>query len=332
MIYNFRHDKERTDDVSARIRDDKEISQGWGGGGEACLNLRQEDFIDETVNYHKLRTTRIPSNLTRMRDFKDGDLLIMPHLPEYGKVSIHIVNGNFPSCYRYDKTDDTCQNHRIAINDSIGLNGEFSIYGTELLEYRASLRSLQLPVLPIPYFFEIFSNIIEANRSNQSYRIDKSEMEDFLNDIYKEIKNVVTKKLRNMPASGRDISFEGICERLLRINGYEIESRNQYDRQGGDVDLRCRRSRSDTFVFESGEVTLFVQIKKHEENTDEYAVNQVLKMLEKESSADGCVMSMADGFTDEAIRLAKDHGIVLLNSDEICRLLMPHLSQRSSAI
>ena len=334
MIYNFRHDKERTGEVLTRIRDDKEISQGWGGGEEANLDLRQEDFVGKTFTYYEgeyCRTTRIPSNLTRIRDFNDGDMLVMPHLPEYGKVSIHIVDGDYPSCYRYETADDTDQNHRIKIKDSFGLHGEFSIYGTELLEYRASLRSLQFPVLPIPYFFDIFSNIVKANRSSQSYRIDESKMEGFLNNIYKEIKNVVTKKLRYMPASGGEISFESLCERLLQINGYTIERRNQYDRQGGDIDLRCKRSRRDTFVFETGEVTLFVQIKKHEGNTDEYAVKQVLKMLKKEPYADGCVMSMADGFTDEATRLAKKHGIVLMNSDEICRLLMPHLSQSSSA-
>lgn len=331
MIYNFRHDKGRMSEVLTRIRDDKEISQGWGGGGDAYLDLDQEDFVDKAFTYYKgkyMRTTRIPSNLTRIRDFSDGDMLVMPHLPEYGKVSIHIVEGDYPSCYRYEKADDTDQNHRIKIKDSFGLGGEFSIYSTELLEYYASLRSLQLPVLPIPYFFETFSDIVKAKKSEPSHRVDKSDLDDFLNDVSSEIKRVVTEKLRFMPASGGEISFEGICERLLQINSYEIVGSNEYDRQGGDIDLRCKRSRRDISIFEGGEVTLFVQIKKHGGNTDEYAVNQVLKMIANEPHADGCVMSMADDFTEDAIRLAENNGIVLLNGDDICRLLMSHLSQR----
>ena len=169
MIYNFRHDKNITEEVSARIRDHKEISQGWGGGVEANLDLHQEDFVSKAFTYYNCRTTRIPSNLTRIRDFNDGDMLVMPHLPEYGKVSIHIVDGDYPRCYRYEASDHTHQNHRIKIKDSFGLKGEFSIYGTELLEYRASLRSLQLPVLPIPHFFEVFSDIVQENRLNQSH-------------------------------------------------------------------------------------------------------------------------------------------------------------------
>ena len=328
MIYNFRHDRGRAGEVSARIRDHKEISQGWGGGLEANLDLHQEDFVSKTFAYYKgeyCRTTRIPSNLTRIRDFKDGDMLVMPHLPEFGKVSVHIVDGDYPNCYRYETADDTHQNHRIKINDSFGLDGEFDIYSTELLEYRASLRSLQLPVLPIRYFFEVFSDIVKANRSDPSHRIVKSELEEFLNGVvYDGIKNVVTEKLRSMPALGSGISFEGICERLVQINGYKIENRNQYDRQGGDIDLRCIRSRRDISIFESGEITLCVQIKKHWEKTNEDAVKQVLKMLDNEPRADGCVMSMADGFTDEAIRLAESNGIVLLNRDDICGLLMSY--------
>ena len=106
-------------------------------------------------------------------------------------------------------------------------------------------------------------------------------------------------------------------------------ARNQYDRQGGDVDLVCKRSRQDTSVFESGEVTLFIQIKKHEGTTNEEAVNQVIQMLEPE--AHGCVMSAADDFTPEARRLANANGIVLLDRHEICGLLMSLLSKRAGS-
>ena len=123
MIYNFRHDRNITSDIADRIRSEKEISQGWGGCGDVDLNLRDENFINKTFKYHKCRTTRTPSNLTYMRDFKDGDLLVMPRLPTYGTVSIHIVDGDYPDCYRYDTTDQTSQNHRIKVGESFGLDG-----------------------------------------------------------------------------------------------------------------------------------------------------------------------------------------------------------------
>ena len=112
MIYNFRHDKSGTEEILIRIDRDKQISQGWGGGAGADLDLRNNDFVVKTFAHYGLKTTRIPSNLMRIREFKDGDMLITPHLPEYGTVSVHIVHGDFPNCYSYDVSDETHQNHR----------------------------------------------------------------------------------------------------------------------------------------------------------------------------------------------------------------------------
>ena len=266
-----------------------------------------------------------------MREFKNGDILVVPHIPEYGKVSVHIVDGDFPDCYSYDVSDDTHQNHRIAFKDSYGLKSEISIYNEKLLAWRAKLQWLRLPVLARPDFSEAFSDIVTRMKSDPSLSFGPSELDDFLNDVSDRIKEVVTRKLRSMPSSGGAISFEGLCERLLQASGYEIERRHRYDRQGGDVDLICSRSRRDTSVFEGGDVTLFVQVKKHEGETEETAINQVLKMIEKEPQADGCVMSMADGFTDEASRLADANGIVLLGRHEICGLLVSQLSELSGS-
>ena len=328
MIYNFRHDRTRTEEVLARIRRYQQISQGWGGGEGGGLDLREEDFVNRTVSRYELGTTRIPSNLSRMREFRDGDILVTPHLPEDGTVSIHIVNGDFPHCYSYDEADGTDLNHRIALEYSFGLNGEISIYNEELFAWYAQLQSWRYPVVPIPQFYETFSHIVEELGADELRRFDPSELNDFLNNCSEKVKDVLTENLRAMSAVGGTISFEGVCEQLLKEDGYEIVARNQYDGQGGDVDRVCKRSRRDTSIFESGDVTLFVQIKKHEGETDEEAVSQVIKMLKKRPEAHGCVMSTADGFTDEACRLAEAYEIVLLDRHKICGLLMSLLSKR----
>ena len=327
MIYNFRHDKARTEEILRRIEKDKQISQGWGGGKGADLDLRKDDFVNKTFSYYNFKRTNIPSNLTRMREFSDGDMLVVPHLPEYGTVSVHIVDGAFPDCYDYDVFDDAHLNHRISLKHSFGLNGEISIYHTALLDWCAKLQSLRYPVLAIPEFRETFSDVVEKMKSDTSHSFRRSELDDFLIKVSKEVGNAVTKELRSMSASGGTISFEALCERLLQKNGYQIKKRHQYDRQGGDVDLICQRSRRDTSIFEGGDVTLFVQIKKHKGETDETAINQVLKMIEKDPHADGCVMSTADDFTAEAKRLAEDNAIVLLDRHEICRLLVAELTE-----
>ena len=80
MIYNFRHDRSRRDSIKERIIEDSQLSQGWGGGpSEANLDINQSNFVEECVRFYEpgMKSTHIPSNLCRIRDFKDGDGVIV---------------------------------------------------------------------------------------------------------------------------------------------------------------------------------------------------------------------------------------------------------------
>ena len=327
MIYNFRHDRDRTGEVAERIEANREISQGWGGG-DVNLDIRQEAFVDATREYYQLNTTRIPTNLSRIRDLEDGDLLIMPHLPRHGCVSIHVVNGSFPECYRYEPEDYTHQNHRVSVRQSFGMGGEISVRHVTLAEYHAQLRWLRLPVLPIPQCGDAFEAIVDEIEADGAVEFGPSPLDEFLLRVAVGVEELIIKRVRGISASGGDISFEGLCERVLEANGYRVEERHWYDGQGGDVDLVCKRARGDTSIFETGEVTLFVQVKKHGGKSDAEGVKQVVAMQRREPDADGCVMSSADGFTEAARNVARLHGIALLGKRDICRLAMPMLADQ----
>ena len=60
MIYNFRHDRTKTEEVLTRIRHDQQLSQGWGGGENGGLDLREEDFVNRTVSREELRNNKNP--------------------------------------------------------------------------------------------------------------------------------------------------------------------------------------------------------------------------------------------------------------------------------
>ena len=86
--------------------------------------------------------------------------------------------------------------------------------------------------------------------------------------------------------------------------GYEIVGGgNLYDGQGGDV-------------------TLHVQVKRHERRTDEEAVQQVINMTQTNPQVDGCVMSPADDYTREAESFAEGNGMIFLYKDQICSLVL----------
>ena len=102
MLYNFRFARARDSrkEVLRRLKEEGVLCQGWGGGTEENLDMTGfedfSDFYERTSDFYNRETTHLASNLARIRDFEDGDLLVTPNLPENGDVSIHVVKGDFP--------------------------------------------------------------------------------------------------------------------------------------------------------------------------------------------------------------------------------------------
>ena len=162
MIYQFRIDKSQRSEILRRLKEEDLLSQGWGGGETGGLRIDDDDYVSKCKTFYHLATTRVPSNLTRMRDFMDGDLIVTPHLPENGQVSIHIINGDFPICYDYLAEDPCHLNNRFKVKTSYGLDGSISIYNATLASWYAKLPWLRLPVLPMPECEGAFRSILQA--------------------------------------------------------------------------------------------------------------------------------------------------------------------------
>ncbi len=324
MLYNFRFDREQAAEVLRRVREDHVVAQGWGGGPDRPLPITRENFVPECRDYYKLASTRVPSNLLWMRTFRDGDLLVTPHLPEQGRVSIHVVDGDFPKCYAFRGGDGLHLNHGIRVRDSVGLDGSISIYNVHLASWYGRLSWLRLPVLRIPQYEPEFHVVLAKSRAGEA--LGQSGLEDYLVKLKSEILASLMAHLDKIDPSRSAISFEALCERLLKENGYQVVAQNQFDGKGADVDRRCVRERTDLTPFEAGQVLLFVQIKKHVGETDHVAVDQLIKAMETEAAAEGCVMSLATRFSAEAQRLAQENGIVLMNGETICSLVLQHMS------
>lgn len=325
MLFNFRFDQQSMTTILDRLRNHREMQQGWGGG-EVNLDIRKPDFVMACLERYQaegMNSTRIPSNLLRIRSFRDGDLIATPHLPERGKVSIHVIAGDFPECYRYVPGDEDHLNHRIVIKQSYGLDGNISIYNKVLAAWYAKLQWLRLPVLPIPEHQPAFDEVLAQLDASPETSFAVSPLEEHLSHLLDDVLNRLKSELRRtLNPNNSDLSFESLCERLLVKSGYSVVTRNVYDGAGGDVDIHCTRKREYASPFEAGDVTLYVQVKKHKGVTDEKAVRQLLQMMSKDTNADGCVMSLAEDFTAEAKALAEQNDILLLNGSAVCRLAL----------
>ena len=81
-------------------------------------------------------------------------------------------------------------------------------------------------------------------------------------------------------------------------------------------------------VFESLGITIYIQVKKHDDKTDVWAVEQISKYDENQekNSIDGMtyipwVVSTADDFKEEAKVKAVEKGVKLINGKEFARML-----------
>lgn len=323
MIYNFRFDRGRKKEILKRLKSDRVLSQGWGGGKE-CIPLTDDlnTIRAKIKERYDLKTTRIPTNLSKIKGFKDGDILITPHLPSEKKFSIHIVDGDFPNCYSCKESDMTNMNHRIKIKKSYGLDGNLSLYNSEVATWKGKLQWMRLPILPINQYKNEFAVLISELSKDPKIEYKKSDLSEYLEKVQSETLKFIKTRLQEINPSNDVISFESICETVLANQGYKIVNRNFYDGAGGDADLVCEKDRSNISPFEQGQDILYVQIKKHKGTTNEGAIDQLLKMIEKNENAKGCVITLADNFTKEAINIADEEGIVLMDGNTISELLM----------
>ena len=100
----------------------------------------------------------------------------------------------------------------------------------------------------------------------------------------------------------------------------EILPKN-YSSKVGDCDISA--------VFPALRLPLSVQAKKHWGTTDDWGVQQIVEYAKDRSSTEDAnwtyanwVVSFASDFSEEAKKMAQENGVVLLNGDEFCRMII----------
>ena len=127
-----------------------------------------------------------------------------------------------------------------------------------------------------------------------------------------------------LAGAGGDRHFERLVLDYFKRLGAEanIHPKNSPSKEG-DCDVSA--------VFRALKLTISVQAKNHSGLTDDWAVRQIIEYANSLNKNDeqepnwtyvNWVVSLADGFTDEAEKLAHDNGVILLNGDDFCRMLV----------
>ncbi len=319
------------------------LRQGWGANGMR-IDDPVESFIsgwktqwpdDFSGDSSEIRTIkRKYNNLHIMTEIQVGDLIIIPKvsmehdyvgrfftiarcektydfsLPEgYNDFGHYLTVKNLLSCpYDYDGSSQTiCAKfnaYRAAVNHVY--NSDFVNAVNELLENNDKVET----------FFEIGSGDYLKMISDST----KDDRTSYLNKILGEI--------RKWPPK----TFEYIIQKLFESNGYVRTSGNNYDGEGGDIDITFSLYNEKSLLGDIYELTdktvapdIHVQAKK-KTGKDPDDIKGIKQLLDMEKKADKnnikIVINLTDDFTPEAKRLAEDHDVLLLNGCQFTSLLV----------
>ena len=120
-----------------------------------------------------------------------------------------------------------------------------------------------------------------------------------------------------------DLKFEKLVKWYFEKSGadkVEILAKNESNKKG-DADIVA--------TFESIRTMIYVQAKKHEGNTSDWALEQIsdyisykTEAVDDEYTKIGWVISTADNYSDKCITAAKIAKVQLINGKEFVQLLL----------
>lgn len=323
-VYNFRIDRNNREELLKRLKNNI-LSMGWGGGSTNLSMFESSNLFKKYKNTYPTMTSRKFNSIMKIRNFKDNDIIVIPHLPKNGKFIIAIVDGNFPECYSYNDNDVTQLNHCIKAKKIYGLDNNLDIHNIKVHNWYAKLNWMRLPVYPLFRYKEIFVELIDSLENDTTSVLGYSQLGEYIENIKSEVRKSIQEDLNKISPSNSNISFENICKEIIISYGYKF-IRNNHHRNGGDADLifTTQDDANDPFVLKSD--TLYVQIKKHHGKSGKEAVNQLIKIMNEDQikSAQGCAITLGK-FTEEAEELADEHDIILINGDELVNLFVDSL-------
>ncbi len=291
------------------------------GGWKALENYFQDTWGGQS---------RIRHNLWRfIYEMKLGDLVVVP---KWENFSIYEIVGEKPSAINSIKPNSLSDWHNNPVIIKDGLihreNGELVDLGffwdvkpirTDISRYdyadaaltaRMKSRSTNLNISDLRESVESAIAAFDAKRPiNLHSKITDATVESVLNILH-----------RNLNPDKFELLIKWY---LIRVgaSSVTIPSRNKRDKEG-DADVVA--------IFEPIKTVIYVQVKFHVGETPKWALEQILayrdSMTEKDSTDDysqlSWVVSTADNYSEETIKLAKEEKIRLITGSQFVTMLL----------
>ena len=319
----FRTDEENAGWLYTELTEGR-LRQGWGAPGldlKTAAGRRVEKA--EWEEKHKAHWKEDPSPkrfaiLTRMLDMKDGDVVVVPKMPERNQFTIARVSGR----YRFEPEEDLGDfGHIVPVHrDSIrtfGYHADNDAFLISGLFARANHRS----AVSFCYNAEQVkaAHRLLQRQSSPTSKPQKELSRAAINNTFKD----AAMALRDQVKDWNGPRFEEAVRQAFRDQGYTIKDHRHFDRQGADADILVSPPASLYGLFLPAEIAVQVKWKQGLDEYDDEAVRQIVKFVEwQRIDAAKYVISSASGFTDNAHKLADENNVVLIGGlQTMCFLL-----------
>lgn len=302
------------------------LRQGWGPPGCNLLlsNGNRVDKYDWEENYRSIwnenPTQKRFAILSYMLDIGEGDVVVVPKMPQSDQFTIARVSGG----YEFDAIDDTdVYGHIIPVE--IGSVRTFS--------YKANSESFLVSCLfaranhRSAISFSYDSQQIRAclKLLNWPDQLDEQSDERLFELAYDAVFKEAAKRLLDEIQGWNADKFEKAIRRTFEEQGYRILLHRRYDSEGGDADILMSMPPNpyEAFLPEQKEIAVQVKWKKGVDEDDLQAVDQIVKWSNSfDSQVTKCVISSAKDFTKKAKKEAKNEDVILINGlQTMCFLL-----------
>lgn len=322
------------------------LRQGWGLENLSLLTesgeiRSQEEWVnacpeswrttDEARRYLRNKN----NNLRKMLEMKEGDIILIPKFPEWDTFSLYRVSGKYYFNLEKEKGDyGYCIPVEIAKEKPEEIDKYFTYNGNDDTKVvHSKLRGYQTSINSV-YNEEIIKaikNLLQIKSIKEA-----SPITEILRNIFeKNIKNM--ENLNKEIFSVRPNDVEEIVENIFIKQGYLVESRNSYDKKGGDSDrifikpLPILSEVND----EIGSCRVYVQIKKKDGIYDEdEGINQLEEIVktkekieEKENKDNNFykVLVCTGEFSPRVKELAQEKNIILIDGIQLIRMCLKNI-------
>ena len=313
------------------------LRQGWGTENLSLKNengekRKFEEWIancpenwkksEEDKKYLKRKF----ENLLIMLDIKENDVIVIPKFPERNMITILKIKEKYKFLFEKSVND---YGHVLFIDNknikqfTYNSNSQSKFIHSKLGGYRKSLNRVKDRDVK-KYIEELLK--LESNITNLS-----------IEELIKEAFDENLKKIDNLNAEFfkvRNNEIELLVEKIFKKQGYEIISKNHFDKKGGDVDRIFIKSLPilEDIDDEISSIKVYIQIKMKDyiyydtegihqleeiTKTDKTISDEKVKILK--------VLVCTGKFDEKIVEEAKEKGIILIDGMQLVLLTLKYL-------